>query len=68
MRSRRFLEERGLKRRTRIRACLTEHVMVDRAVERGEPGLRIGLTVTYLIAPELIAASGLVATLPQFGL
>jgi DNA-binding transcriptional LysR family regulator len=61
-----FLDERGLKRRTRIERGLTEHVMIDRAAERGEPGPRIGLTVpTYLVAPELVAASGMVATLPR---
>jgi DNA-binding transcriptional LysR family regulator len=46
-----FLDERGLKRRTRIERGLTEHAMIDRAAERGEPGPRIGLTVpTYLVA------------------
>lgn len=61
-----FLDERGLKRRTRIERGLTEHVMTDRVAERGEPGLRVGLTVpNYLVVPELVAASGMVATFPR---
>jgi DNA-binding transcriptional LysR family regulator len=61
-----FLDERGLKRRTRIERGLTERTFVDRAAQQNEPGLRIGLTVpNFLMAPELVACSGMVATLPR---
>jgi len=60
------VDERGLKRRTRIERGLTEHALRDGAAERSEPGLRVGLTVpNYLMVPELVANSDMVATLPR---
>jgi len=60
------LDERGLKRRTRIERGLTEHTLRAGAAERNEPGLRLGLTApNYLMVPELVASSDMVATLPR---
>jgi len=61
-----FVDEHGLKRRTRIERGLTERALLDRAAQQDEPDLRVGLTVpNFLMVPEVLAASGMVATLPR---
>ncbi len=56
-----FVEERGLKRRTRIERLANEHA-VPLAIQEKPPALTVP---SYLMVPDLVMASGMIATLPR---
>ncbi len=56
-----FIDERGLKRRTRIERLSGEHA-VPLAMTETPPTLTVP---NYLIVPDLVMASGMIATLPR---
>ena len=56
-----FIDERGLKRRTRIERLSSEHA-VPLDIADKPPALTVP---SYLMVPDLVMASGMIATLPR---